>query len=134
DLVITIVGAGVGNVAVVPDFLDGANITQTTARIATDTDLVDPRYLEFCLRSDLGRTQVSLFQKGAAQPGLNLEHLKAFRVTLPPREEQEAIILHVERELRGLEPLIKIAESAVLLLRERRSALISAAVTGKIDV
>jgi type I restriction enzyme S subunit len=134
DIVMTIVGAGVGNVAVVPTFLDGANITQTTARIAAETKLVDPSYLELCLRSDLGRTQVRLFQKGAAQPGLNLEHLKAFRVTLPPPAEQRAILSNVEAKLRGLDPLIEMAEKAMVLLGERRSALISAAVTGKIDV
>ena len=134
DLVVTIVGAGTGNVAVVPDFLDGANITQTTARVAPLVMRIDPRYLRLALTSWLGRVQVALYQKGAAQPGLNLEHLKAFRITLPPLQEQTAIADAITPQTRRMEGLISEAQAAIDLLYERRAALISAAVTGKIDV
>jgi Restriction endonuclease S subunits len=78
--------------------------------------------------------QVALYQKGAAQPGLNLEHLVAFRLPLPPIEEQLAISSYLSSAITKLDTLISEAETAIGLLQERRSALISAAVTGKIDV
>ena len=134
DIVITIVGAGTGNTAVVPDFLDGANITQTTARIAPQLAKIFGPFLHLALQSEVGRLQVGLFQKGAAQPGLNLEHLVAFRVPIPPLDEQRDISAYVAEKLASLEALISEAEKAIILLQERRSALISAAVTGKIDV
>ena len=52
----------------------------------------------------------------------------------PPIEEQMAIVQHISNEVRRIEKLLKIAAALVSLLGERRSALISAAVTGKIDV
>jgi len=134
DVVVTIVGAGVGNTAVVPTFLDGANITQTTARVAPAKGRILGEYLSLILSSRLGSIQVALFQKGAAQPGLNLEHLKAFRFPIPSTEEQREIIGALKIKLAGFDGLIAEAMAATLLLQERRAALISAAVTGKIDV
>lgn len=134
DIVITIVGAGVGNLATVPDFLDGANITQTTARIAPNLDRVASEFLRYSLSSRVGQTQVALYQKGAAQPGLNLEHLSAFMIPLPPIHAQAAIIEHLDDQLVKFDPLLTSAASTISLLQERRAALISAAVTGKIDV
>jgi type I restriction enzyme, S subunit len=134
DVIMTIVGAGTGNTAIVPSHLDGANITQTTARIAPARDRIEGNFLSWALCSSIGRTQVQLFQKGAAQPGLNLEHLKAFRVPLPPRSEQHAITIFLYHETEKIDELAKEAQRAIALLQERRTALISAAVTGKIDV
>lgn len=134
DLVMTIVGAGTGNVAEVPSFLDGANITQTTARIAPRSEKVFGRFLSWSLRSDVGRVQVQRYQKGAAQPGLNLEHLSAFLLPVPPLETQRSISDRLDTEFRDFSNLEREAESAISLLQERRAALISAAVTGRIDV
>lgn len=134
DIVMTIVGAGTGNTAVVPEQYDGANITQTTARIASNAELCCADYLTFALASSGGKTQVGLFQKGAAQPGLNLEHLKAFFICLPPKDEQEQIAAHLSAASRLDDDVREAAQVTITLLQERRAALISAAVTGKIDV
>lgn len=134
DLVITIVGAGVGNIAVVPDWLDGANLTQTTARVAVDPIRANPRFVCAALQSHIGRRSVEFYAKGAAQPGLNIEHVRVFPITLPPLEEQSAIASFLDTETAKFDTLTTEAERAIDLLSERRSALISAAVTGQIDV
>ncbi|MBO9463951.1 restriction endonuclease subunit S [Tropicibacter sp. R15_0] len=91
DLVLTIVGANTGTVAVVPAWLDGANITQTTARIAVDATKAIPGYVEQVLRSAIGQEAVYRFQKGGAQPGLNLADVEKFEIPLPPLPEQRKI-------------------------------------------
>ena len=55
-------------------------------------------------------------------------------VAFPPTDEQERIEEFAEQQTAKLNALISEAETAITLLQERRSALISAAVTGKIDV
>ncbi len=55
-------------------------------------------------------------------------------LAVPPHEEQEAIVEHIARETIKLDTLTAEAQRAIALLQERRSALISAAVTGQIDV
>ena len=92
DLLITIVGAGTGTVEEVPDWLDGANLTQTTARIAIAPQRADSGFCKLTLQSHTGRTQVAGYIKGAAQPGLNCGDIEKFLLPLPPTQtEQRAI-------------------------------------------
>ncbi|MCC7014203.1 MAG: restriction endonuclease subunit S [Planctomycetes bacterium] len=134
DIVMTIVGAGVGNVAVVPNWLDGANLTQTTARVAIESSTALPEFIHAALRSSVGRGSVGHYAKGAAQPGLNIEHVRVFPIPVPPLPEQASIVEALSRTTTDTTVLDQACFQAVGLLRERRSALISAAVTGQIDV
>lgn len=55
-------------------------------------------------------------------------------VTVPPLEEQKAIIAHIAAEAAKLDALRAATERTIALLKERRAALIAAAVTGRLDV
>lgn len=88
------------------------------------------RWLGEVLRTmDLGRYSTS-----AAQPGLSAEVIASLRCPCPPVAEQRTIAEEIVRTELQINPLIETAQTAVTLLQERRAALISAAVTGKIDV
>jgi type I restriction enzyme S subunit len=69
-----------------------------------------------------------------SQMNLSAGLISKMKVTVPPLTEQLAIVKLLDRESSKLEKLIAKAEGAVTLLKERRSALIAAAVTGQIDV
>jgi type I restriction enzyme S subunit len=69
-----------------------------------------------------------------AMPKINRESLKAVRIPMPPMSEQHNISSFLADETAGIDSLITDAQEAITLLQERRTALISAAVTGKIDV
>ena len=96
DLIITIVGAGTGYVETVPGWLDGANLTQTTARIAIRPDVASPQFCKYLLQSDIGSDQVATYVKGNAQPGLNIADVKKFAVALPRREVQDQIVKRLQ--------------------------------------
>ena len=134
DLVLTIVGAGVGNVDIVPAWLDGANITQTTARVSVDPTTADAEFIAAVLQGPVGRRNVELYVKGAAQPGLNLEHVRVFLVPVPPVDEQRRIIAVVRSETGPLHIAADRAHREVSLLREFCTRLIFEVVTGKLDV
>jgi type I restriction enzyme S subunit len=72
--------------------------------------------------------------RGGNQAAMNCEILAALRIPLPPLTEQRVIVDFIEVETAKLDLLRAHAEHAVALLKERRSALIAAAVTGQIDV
>jgi type I restriction enzyme S subunit len=91
DLVLTIVGASTGHVSTVPDWLDGANITQTTARIPIDKSKANSDYIKYFLQSKIGQKVIANYIKGAAQPGLNIGDVRIFTVILPTSKEQTAI-------------------------------------------
>lgn len=134
DVVMTIVGAGVGNIAVVPDRLSGANLTQTTARIAIDPSRGDSGFFAHQLTSWIGRVNVHLNTRGAAQPGLTLAGIAKYFVVLPPLTEQCTIAAFLDREVARINGLMAKIRDHIARLQEYRTALISAAVTGKIDV
>ena len=70
----------------------------------------------------------------AAVPGIDRNDLHVLLVCQPPLAEQQAIVAYIDAETAQLEALAAKATQAIALLREHRSALISAAVTGQIDV
>ncbi|TWC50931.1 type I restriction enzyme S subunit [Pseudomonas sp. SJZ080] len=74
------------------------------------------------------------FGRGANQAALNCELVSALRIPLPTLEEQSKIIQFVAHRLSVFQTLEAHAQSSIALMQERRSALISSAVTGKIDV
>jgi type I restriction enzyme S subunit len=60
--------------------------------------------------------------------------LKNMPINLPPLDEQIAIATELDQAIQGMDILQENSEKSVLLLRERRQALISSAVTGKLDL
>ena len=75
-----------------------------------------------------------LLSTNTALPSMTQEDLLELGFVLAPKEEQEVIVEFIESKCDQFDLLIEKAESAIRLIQERRTALISAAVTGKIDV
>jgi type I restriction enzyme S subunit len=65
---------------------------------------------------------------------LTAEQLRRYRFAFPPLNEQVAIAMHLKNAVHKIDEMVAAGQSAIDLLSERRSALISAAVTGKNDV
>lgn len=132
DLVIAI-RATVGKCLPVPKELDGANLTQGTARIAPGPE-TDPGYLLAFINGNGAQTYFDRMAKGATFREITLEVLRKTPVLVPPLAEQRQIASWVMQQSDQFLELIREAEHSQVLLKERRSALISAAVTGQIDV
>lgn len=80
------------------------------------------------------KIQIDEGAKQSTVTNLHLEKIAEFRFPVPPVSEQEDIIAFLQMETSRLDALANEAERAVNLLKERRSALIAAAVTGQVDV
>ena len=89
DLVITIRGT-TGRIAAVPPELDGANITQDTARLRIKEEC-STSYFYFLLQSKGVQEQVLLHSVGQAVKGINISEVKRISFPLPSKPEQEAI-------------------------------------------
>jgi len=86
--------------------------------------------------SRIMRYQIERAISGADGLANNLPQssLREFCIPMPPVSEQDEIATHINSECRTFEELIAQSEASITLLQERRTALISAAVTGQIDV
>jgi type I restriction enzyme S subunit len=92
DILICIVGATYGAVTVVPDWIEEANITQTTARIRCDKNTFSSSFLEYYLKSDFGKYFINKYVKGSAQPGLNLGDVDKFIIKFPKDIQEQNLI------------------------------------------
>ncbi|HIJ23981.1 MAG: restriction endonuclease subunit S [Gammaproteobacteria bacterium] len=97
---------------------------------------IDNEYLCQCLLSDKGRFQIELDARGSSMTmaKVSQEHIKNWVFPVPPVSEQINIIKYIRKRALDLGVTLSKAEKTIELLKERRTALISAAVTGKIDV
>ncbi|MXO91065.1 restriction endonuclease subunit S [Pontixanthobacter aquaemixtae] len=96
----------------------------------------NPRYMHHYLRAKPMPWVYRLISNGIRTDQWRLEPEKFLElpVFLPPMDEQEAIANRIDRELDRIRDLIEKTERSIALLKEKRAALITAAVTGKIDV
>lgn len=62
------------------------------------------------------------------------DQIKSFPIPVLPKEEQELLVSSIERSTSKIDTIIAEVENSIALALEHRTALISAAVTGKIDV
>lgn len=91
DLIMTIVGAGIGQVVIAPAWLDGAILSRSTARIAVNEDHASRAFVKASLESPVGKRQILDCQKEGAQPVVSCQDLIKFFVPYPPCLEQRAI-------------------------------------------
>ena len=95
---------------------------------------IDPMFACLFIRTPLIRGLLQIESVGSTMDNLNPEILSRIRIPLPPIQEQRFLIEKVTLADDETQALIGEAIQGSKLLQERRSALISAAVTGKIDV
>jgi len=96
----------------------------------------NPRYMHHYLRARPMPWVYRLISNGIRTDQWRMEPEKFLElpIFLPPLDEQEAIANRIDRELDRIRGLIEKTERSIALLKEKRAALITAAVTGKIDV
>ena len=101
-----------------------------------DRDKILPRYYDYLCRSPMHVTEIARHSKGVWTSRLRLypEAFWNIKTVLPPLSEQQVISDHLDSETAKVDALIDKVCEAVERLKELRAALISAAVTGRIDV
>ena len=97
-------------------------------------DVLESSFLNWLFRSDVLVNQVVASSIGSTFFRINVEQIKELVIPLPDAGEQRAIVAHIAKETAKLDELRIATERTISLLKERRAALIAAAVTGHIDV
>jgi type I restriction enzyme S subunit len=133
DLLFSIT-AYLGSIAVAPEELSGAFVSQHIALVRLAADTFVPRYAGYYVVSDAGQSQLNEQGYGGTKIQLSLGDVKALWFPIPPINEQQAIAAYLDRETARIDQLAAKVEAAIERLTEYRQALITSAVTGKIDV
>jgi type I restriction enzyme S subunit len=130
--IVTVRTGNAGVSAVVPTEYDGGQcFTLVVSRPAGGHD---SRYFCYWLNAPPGQQQFAVEGMGTAQVNISVPIVQNTIVCVPPPEEQERVADWIEQEVARWDALMRKIRDAIDRLKELRTALISAAVTGKIDV
>jgi type I restriction enzyme S subunit len=118
DVCLTIVGANVGEMGVVPSHLEGANLTENAVKIVTNGK-TDQAFLKYALLSDDALAQMKVLSGGAAQPKLVIYKIETIEFPFPP--------LPVQRRIAGIlsayDELIENSQRRIKILEEMARSL-----------
>jgi type I restriction enzyme, S subunit len=109
-------------------------VSYSCVTIKPDLSKVVGLYLYYYFKSDAFLQGIKNQVNTNTQGNVGVGDLKKLKVALPPAAEQEKTIEYLQSKMSKLDRIANRAKEAIKLMKERRTALISAAVTGKIDV
>lgn len=132
DVLLNITGGSIGRSCIVTNELIEANVNQHVC-ILRFADLYR-EFISLFMKSKSFKKQIDIFQTGGNREGLNFWQISKFIFCVPIYSEINAIVEFIKGKIILFNELEEKSILAIELLKERRTALISAAVTGKIDV
>jgi type I restriction enzyme S subunit len=133
DILICKSGATTGKLARVEVDVE-FSVWSPLALVRANRSRVLPEFLELALGSEYVQKQIRRTWSAGTQPNISMGDLEQLFVVAPQVQEQAEILAHVEQESGGFRLLGARIREAIDRLKELRTALISAAVTGKIDL
>lgn len=134
DILITMMGSS-GYSKVFSSNLEQGIMDSHLLKLRIKEEKIIPNYLSLLIdQAKYIKYQMSIMGKGTIMHGLNSSIVKEIILLIPPLSEQNKILDFLDGETGKIDALVEKIKKSIELLKERRAALISAAVTGKIRV
>ena len=134
DVLLNITGASLGRTCIARLGCKDANVNQHVCILRIDQRQDDSEFLAYSIESRSLQDQIFNNENGVSRDALNFEQIGDLAFARPAIMEQQTIASFLDQETAKLDILIAKIRKAIELLKELRAGLISAAVTGKIDV
>ena len=134
DIVLAKIGAQFGKASILPMIDRPAVVSGNSMKLSVNQDICCTHWAYWQLYNLKNNGEIDLLVNGSAQPALSLGGMNELVILMPPLSEQSQIVGFINTQTAKLDDLTTEARHTIELLKERRSALISATVTGKIDV
>jgi type I restriction enzyme S subunit len=132
DVVVSTVRTYLKAVAAVTD--EYADCIFSTGFAVLRARQLEQSFLKWMILNELLIQSIEAHSEGLSYPAINASALVKLKSVIPPPEEQASIAAALDRETARIDTLIGKAEQSITLLKERRAAFITAAVTGQIDL
>lgn len=135
DIIIAKIGARFGTSGILPELGKPCVVSGNSLKLKVDTDKNSIEYIHFQLLN-LKRSSgaFDLIVNTTAQPALSMSRMNDLKMAAPPKYEQNAIVEYINNRMKKIKRAERKVSHHIELLKEYRTALISAFVTGKIDV
>jgi type I restriction enzyme S subunit len=133
DILLNITGASIGRVCLVPTDFQKANVNQHVCIFRPKLKEIFPQYLHLLFCSTQGKEQIFSYENGTSREGLNFQEAGNLTFAIPPLNEQQKIAQFLDYKTKQIDELIKKKETLIEKLDEKRTSLISHAVTKGLD-
>lgn len=134
DILFVIAGATIGKTAVLQEHQVPSNTNQAVALLRPKRQLVEPYSLHAWLGTEFAKKVTAITSVQSAQPNISMENLGNIPFILPSLNEQREILGYINSWTNKINDGIAIKERQIAALKEYKTSLINAAVTGKIKV
>lgn len=135
-ILMTFIGAGIGEVALF-NKENRYHLAPNVAKIeilGENKLKLDEKYLVYYLMSSSGQEEVNKIKKASAQPSLSMGTIRSMKIVFPKLEAQLKINEYLDLKINEIDKLIEKIKMQIEKLKEAKQALISEAVTGKIEI
>lgn len=122
--------AYLGSVGICPAELEGAYVSQHVALVRLNSCRILSTWLGYYALGRSGQIQLNEASYGGTKLQLSLDDIREFTLPVPPIDEQRGIVDFLEQNTSNIDSLVADIQTSIHLLREKRTSLISAAVTG----
>ena len=133
DILLAKDGSTLGTVNLVRHLPKPATVNSSIAVITPNKNL-DSEYLFYIFKSGYMKNIIQMLKGGMGVPHLFQGDINKIYLPIPPLAEQKRICAFLSPKINKIDELIDKSKTSLVILKERRSSLISALVTGKIDV
>jgi type I restriction enzyme S subunit len=133
DVLVCITGGRTGAVGYARSIVERAYINQHVCLLRARRGIILPELLAHILWSDIGRKQIELLQYGVKQ-GVGFNEVAEIRVPVPAPKQQPRIITQIDALTSKIDTATNLVGRSIDRLQEFRAAIVTAAVTGQIDV
>jgi type I restriction enzyme S subunit len=134
NIVVAKMADPVARAAKVKDDYNEYVIVADCMKLVPDDSIINADFLIYAMNTRYVKEQAENLSNGTTRIRIGLTDTKKLRIVIPPLQEQQAIANYLDRETSQIDTLIEKTEQSIEYLKEYRTALISSAVTGKIDV
>ncbi len=135
DVLLNITGASLGRCCRIPKEMPLANVNQHVCIIRPISHKVVPGFVAYSFSSQLVQSQIYANENGTSREGLNFQQVGDLIICFPSDLDEQSKVVHIlDEKVTRTMCLVTAVNNSLAMLREYRTALISAAVTGKVDV
>jgi len=132
DIVITKLGAPLGEACIVPDGVPYGVIVADVVRVQIEHEYVIKKYLVYAINSNIAIHQLQEKTKGTTRPRVNLDHIRELEIPLAPLNEQQRIVEMIEVQFTRLDAAIAALERAQKNLERYKAGMLQAACEGRL--
>ena len=132
DIALAKLGIPIGKTCIIPESFENGIITADVVRIRPDKNVVNYKFLEYFLNTNISVAQLTGNISGATRPRVNLSDVRNIKLNLPKLDEQKKIIIELDNLTMKIKKLEEILNQKIICLEELKKSILQKAFNGEL--